>query len=199
MIKGRAAGLVAVFLLVIAIVAGGLSAYQAYSARLNPNFEGLEDLQSVEEFATSFNIEQGKPRLVLLMSPTCPVCVAGANWVEKNILDAYPEADISVLAVWFNMYPGDQKNEWDPIIIDDPRVSHYWNEGRHLGKWYASEGVYTRFGGQIAWDMFILYGPDTIWEDGTQSIVSSGATIIREKDLLFDSLLPYLESEESGL
>lgn len=192
MIKGKNATIVAGLLLGLGLIVGGFAAYQSYATTKYPNFEGLNNLQSVDEFAQIFDHESGKARLVLLMSPTCPVCVAGANWVEDNILDAYPEADIAVIAVWFNMYPGDQKAKWDPIIIDDARVSHYWNEGKQLGRWYAEEGVYTRFGGDIAWDMFILYGPDSKWDEGTQAIISSGATIIREQDLLLETAIPFL-------
>lgn len=193
MIKGRAAVFLAGTLLGIALLAGALSAYQSYSARINQNFEGLSDLHSIDEFAQFFDLEEGKARIVLLVSPTCPVCFAGANWVEKNILDAYPEADIAVFAVWFNMYPGDHQTKWNPKLLDDSRVSHFWDEERQLGNWYASEGAYPY--GPIAWDMFIFYAPNSSWDDGVQLIIRSGVTIIREKDLLFDSIFPYLAAD----
>src|SRR6266536_287501 len=52
----------------------------------------LTDLHSVGEFQHLFNQDVGTPRLVLILSPTCPTCHAGASWVRTEILEKYRTA-----------------------------------------------------------------------------------------------------------
>src|SRR5690348_8682617 len=47
-----------------------------------------------------FNRDVGVPRLVLLTSPTCPACVGGADWVQTEVLNQYPDVKLRVYTVW---------------------------------------------------------------------------------------------------
>lgn len=78
------------------------------------------------------------------------------------------------------------KGRVDPRdLLDDPRVTTFWDDGRRVGRWY-DENV-TRLGrrsGQddrVEWDAYFLYGPDGHWDDGRHPVVSWGRTVFAER------------------
>jgi hypothetical protein len=111
--------------------------------------------------------------------------------VQADILDVYPDADVAVYAVWFNMLPSDDRRSWDPDLLSDPRVSHYWDEPRELGRWYAEYVPF--FGGSIAWDIFYLYGPQAEWTEGPDPLIASGYTLFGERMHLLDQISPLID------
>ncbi|GMR23458.1 MAG: hypothetical protein BMS9Abin37_1888 [Acidobacteriota bacterium] len=123
------------------------------------------------------------------------MCVQGARWVQTNILDAKPDAAIHVYAIFFEIVAGDKgaKYEVDPReMLDDPRVTHFWDERRLTGRWF-DENV-TRIGkrtgeeGRIEWDTFILYDDRAEWTDEPPRTVSWGRPVIQEKTRLLRDL-----------
>jgi hypothetical protein len=115
--------------------------------------------------------------------------------VQANILDAMPDADVRVYAIFFEIVAGDEgaKYDVDPKeLLDDPRVTLYWDEDRTSGYWF--EDNVTRVGkrageeGRIEWDAFILYGNDVEWSDEPPRSVSWGRPVIQEKLRLLQSL-----------
>jgi hypothetical protein len=47
----------------------------------------LIDLHNVDDLKMLFDKDLGRFRLVLLLSSTCPVCIAGSRWVKGGYLD----------------------------------------------------------------------------------------------------------------
>jgi hypothetical protein len=115
--------------------------------------------------------------------------------VQTNILEAKPDAAIRVYAIFFEIVAGDKgaKYEVDPReLLDDPRVTHFWDERRLSGRWF-DENV-TRLGkrtgeeGRIEWDTFILYDEKVEWSDEPPRTVSWGRPVIQEKSRLLRDL-----------
>ena len=115
--------------------------------------------------------------------------------MQTNILDAKPDAAIRVYAVFFEIVAGDKgaKYEVDPHeLLDDPRVTLFWDERRVTGRWF-DENV-TRIGkrtgeeGRIEWDTFILYDARAEWTDEPARTVSWGRPLIQEKNRLLRDL-----------
>lgn len=129
--------------------------------------------------------------------------MAGARWVQKEILDAHPGVKVRVYAISFRMLPSDRVAEWlvDPYdLLSDPRVDHFWDEDRVIGRWYAgrederSEGS----GDRVEWDAYFLYDPDATWDDSPPEPVSWGRTIVQTREKLrrdFDRLSNQLGQE----
>ena len=115
--------------------------------------------------------------------------------MQANILDAKPDARIRVYAIFFEIVAGDKgaKYEVDPHeLLDDPRVTLFWDERRVTGRWF-DENV-TRIGkrtgeeGRIEWDSFILYDDRAEWTDEPPYTVSWGRPLIQEKTRLLRDL-----------
>ena len=115
--------------------------------------------------------------------------------MQTNILDAKPDAALRVYAIFFEVVAGDKgaKYEVDPReLLDDPRVTHFWDERRLTGRWF-DENV-TRLGkrageeGRIEWDTFILYDERAEWTDEPPPTVSWGRPVIQEKTRLLRDL-----------
>lgn len=122
------------------------------------------------------------------------MCVNGASWVRENILKKYPDEEITVYAVWFNMIPGDRKERWNPKQLDDARVTHYWDQDRVVGKWISANVKDCEHLGPVDWDSYYLFDSDGEWDDTLQGIKACGTPIYRKTqrlalaaDALFDS------------
>ena len=78
--------------------------------------------------------------------------------------------------------------------MGDPRVMHFWDEKRLVGRWYETE--VTQLGGhgegRVEWDAYFLYGPDAVWDEKPPQHVSWGRTIVGSREELnrhFDDLI----------
>lgn len=115
--------------------------------------------------------------------------------MQTNILDAKPDAALRVYAIFFEIVAGDKgaKYEVDPReLLDDPRVTHFWDERRLSGRWFDENvtGLGKRTGeeGRIEWDTFILYDEKVEWTDEPPRTVSWGRPVIQEKNRLLRDL-----------
>ncbi len=113
--------------------------------------------------------------------------MSGARRVQKEILDARPEADLRVYAIYFEMVEDDRgaKSRVKPSdLLDDPRVTSFWDDGRIAGRWF-DENV-TKLGerqgdpDRIEWDSFILFGREARWGDTPPDHVSWGRPLVQE-------------------
>ena len=108
------------------------------------------------------------------------MCVAGAQWAQKEILEKRPDADIRVYAVWFSMLESDSRPAWPRDALTDPRVTHLWDEKRVLGRWYAQDLKLKMWSGSLKtwtdalWDAYLLYDPGTRWTSGPKPLVGWG-------------------------
>lgn len=170
------------------------------------------DLNSVEDFQAIFNEHQGKQRLVLFLANGCPSCLAGARWLEQSILVQDPDLDVTIFAVWFgtvpsNMLPRELNGRRDETLLNDPRVIHFWDRGRSVNQFFAAKvplegpdrsSLDNLYGGavwgQFIWDVYLLYGPEAVWNDVPDRLVSSGYPILSTRMALQATLNPNLPS-----
>ena len=111
--------------------------------------------------------------------------------MQAEILEEYPQLDIQVYAIWFNILPSDHQGAWDVSLFSDLRVNQYWDEARHIGAWYAENNFFSH--GSIAWDIYYLYGQDAVWEEFPEPLQRSGYTVFGDRNRLLEeveSLLP---------
>lgn len=105
--------------------------------------------------------------------------------MQQNILEKHPAADLRVYAVWLPMLATDARSEWDPSLLDDPRVQHFWDERRVAGEWLADpDHIDLDYPGPIVWDAYLLFRPGARWQDSPTELASAGWTLIGTADKL---------------
>jgi len=81
---------------------------------------------------------------------------------------------------------GDANPKVADLLVDD-RATHFWDGQRRLG--YALGRMLGRSPTELAWDIFLVYGPDASWGDAP---VAVGSPVISESGALQRALRPYL-------
>ncbi len=78
---------------------------------------------------------------------------------------------------------GDARSEWKKSFIPDPRVVHFWDEQRVVGRWFAEQG---RYAGdvEVVWDIYFLFGPEARWEELPDPLLSWGNTVVGTREKL---------------
>lgn len=111
--------------------------------------------------------------------------------MQKEILEAKPEANLRVYAIFFEMVEGDRgaKFRVNPKeLLDDPRVTMFWDDRKVAGHWF-DENV-TKLGerqgdpNRIEWDSYVLFGPQAQWGEGPPDHVSWGRPLVQEAERL---------------
>jgi hypothetical protein len=127
--------------------------------------------------------------------------------VQEIVLKENPDADVQVYAVWFAMYPGDVRERWPMEALSDPRVVHYWDDGKNVGRWYADrvpEMATSMASGSkgheapILWDAYLVYGPDARWDAAPTGLRRWGRTIMGTRDALKESVEGLLKGTASN-
>ena len=95
--------------------------------------------------------------------------------------------------MWFDVLLDDDRSEWDPEMMPDPRVIHYWDTERALANWIPQQEAYKSLTfGPFAWDQYFLYGPEAVWGDVPVPLISSGHTVLNKRKRLEKTLLPLI-------
>ena len=85
------------------------------------------------------------------------------------------------------MLPGDSRERWDPTLLTDPRVVHYWDTEADIGQYFGQNRDaigFTYFSGAIVWDAYLLFGPEAQWTDVPTPLESFGFTVLADKEEL---------------
>lgn len=81
----------------------------------------------------------------------------------KQLMNTVTSDDLRMYVIWLPMLRTDN----DVAAVEaareltDPRVQHFWDEGRWSGDTW--DGVLSL--GTIAWDIYFVYGRDVAWSD----------------------------------
>jgi len=118
------------------------------------------------------------------------------------VLAQHPNADLRVYAIWFSMFGSEQREHWPSDALTDPRVVHFWDEEKVVGRWYMQRlaGIQEQRApktsgatGPVLWDAYLLYGAESVWEETPTGLRSWGRTILRTQDTLRTSVSAALE------
>jgi hypothetical protein len=106
------------------------------------------------------------------------------------VLAKQPTAQLRVYTIWMVGLGNERRSNWNPDVMPDPRVLHFWDAGRFVGPWFAKT-----VNGQAGymWDAYLLYGPNATWDQTPGSLLGTGGTIIDVSAELRDKLAPLLK------
>jgi hypothetical protein len=97
-----------------------------------------------------------------------------------------------VYVVWLPMLSGEVRSDVEVGLLDDGRVTQFWDGGRVAGTWLAEEGVGGESGAGVVWDAFYVFGPDAVWNEKPAPVAAFGAPVVSERGALERALRPLL-------
>lgn len=103
--------------------------------------------------------------------------------MQDDVLSKYPDRDVAVTVVWFNMVRTDARDRWPRNEIVDRRARHLWDPGKVVGSSLASRAALAAWR-PVAWDAWLLYPSGTTWDVTTPVPAARGRTIIKTRDAL---------------
>lgn len=143
----------------------------------------------VDSLSTCFNEDEGTVRMLLLLSPTCSLCLQGASEIEDMVLKKINEADVRVYAVWLPILKTDSADRVAHAMgrLPDSRVRHFWDNRAELAGKYSHvlgleadlqgwiSSIFSRLvaayncslhysGPSPAWDVYMLFGQTAQWK-----------------------------------
>lgn len=98
------------------------------------------------------------------------------------------------------MIATDSRSRWPAGLLDDPRVRHWWDEEKVVGRWFGRHPDYGDDPDLVIWDTYFLYGPTATWEGegGPTDLVSWGYTIVENREKLRRDLRAMAAPETGG-
>lgn len=122
--------------------------------------ERLQD--SIEPLAAAFNRAADRPRVLVVLSPACPVCLAGVETVQRELLTV--DSEIAVLVVWMEALPYDitrNPGRRIEILAGDPRVVQFYDSRQITGRQIGARLGWPE--GKLAWDVYLFYPAGVTW------------------------------------
>ncbi|MEO7148740.1 MAG: hypothetical protein ABIY40_02195 [Rhodanobacteraceae bacterium] len=114
----------------------------------------------------AFNQAKGSVRLVLLVDPTCAVCLRGMVDVNADLLAVTADPRLQTFIV-FEPVIGGKASDIAPAasLLSNAHLHLFWNAGGGFGRLYVTAVDLRRHGKLVnAWDVWTVYGPDATWE-----------------------------------
>ena len=115
-------------------------------------------------------------------------CLAGASWVQNNILSRSPDPALRVFVVWVP-FLGGTRGAISPSIFPDSRVTYLWDQNAVSSQWFSQH--VTRQPGPT-WDYYLLFGPRARWGSVPGPVVSQGGPVIADGGSLLAAIRPLL-------
>lgn len=140
--------------------------------------------QSLPQLKEEFNGSPDSERVLLLLSPTCPVCVKGGS-VVNAVLKTHPASSVRVIAIWEPILPTDWIRPTSVVldILSDRRVIQWWDNQHlvaHLLQTSVGQqgpGCCRRHG--TLWDVIAVYPPGAKWADALPAPTYFAGPVVR--------------------
>lgn len=107
------------------------------------------------------------------------MCQAGAREVLSEILQENPSEFVRVFAVWFAVLGPDSSAQVDTSLLDDPRVTQYWDSDGEVSAFLSDHGDEIGLPEDgLLWDAYLLFASDATWEDVPMGLIGWGAPVV---------------------
>ena len=108
--------------------------------------------------------------------------------MRENVLDAEESDQLRVYAVWLNQRVTDGRGAIDPSILDDPRVTQYWDADGITGTHFAETDLGGLGYSGFVYDVYYVFGPEAAWADAPAPLAGSGGPVVSEGEQLLAAL-----------
>ena len=111
-------------------------------------------------------------------------------------MDKYTDKDLNVYVIWMPMLASDERSRWKASMIDDPRMTHFWDGSHAIGKWFTENVKSCVSLGPIAWDAYYLFDKEATWEEAPSPVVACGTPVYKATEALAEALEKIFDSED---
>ena len=108
--------------------------------------------------------------------------------MRDNILESETSKELRVYAVWLNQRVTDERGAIDNSILDDPRVTQYWDPEGITGTHFADADLGGLGYSGFVYDVYYVFGPDAAWADEPAPLAGAGGPVLYEGDKLLQAL-----------
>lgn len=108
--------------------------------------------------------------------------------MRDNVLDAEASDELRVYAVWLNQRVTDEPGAIDPSILDDPRVTQYWDPDGITGTHFAETDLGGLGYSGFVYDVYYVFGPEAAWAEEPAPLAGSGGPVVYEGEQLLVAL-----------
>jgi hypothetical protein len=140
--------------------------------------------QSLAQVKAEFNASADSERVLLLLSPTCPVCVKGSS-VVNAVLKRNPADKIRVITIWEPMLPTDWNRPTSAVLdlLSDRRVVQWWDQ-EHIVAGLVKQSLAGQNPGccwrhDTLWDVVAVYPPGAKWTETLPAPKFFGGPVVR--------------------
>lgn len=121
----------------------------------------------LHELKEAFNADQGSTRVLMIVSPQCPMCRRGADVVQKQALSQIKSDRLKVYVVWIHRFPlldTRAAAKEATHLVPDERSRHFWDGAGRLGQAYAKV-INLPHKKKFAWDVYFVFDAKAKWGD----------------------------------
>lgn len=164
-----------VLVAILAVVAA-LALWSAWQPRRTPSGQPpLESITSgnLSDFRKAFNHSPARVRMVLLFSPTCPVCLRGSSATE-SLLERIHDPRLEILVVWEPILPTDWEMPTNAVLgrLHNSDVVQFWDHDHVVAHAIARELISNPTGPKPRccglhrnlWDFAAIYSAGSLWQ-----------------------------------
>ncbi|HUQ21493.1 MAG TPA: hypothetical protein VM049_00605 [Gaiellaceae bacterium] len=104
--------------------------------------------------------------------------------MRSKILETIDSPDLRVYAVWLNQRSTDARDEIDASILDDRRVTQYWDGEAVTGTYFADSDVAGMGYAGFVYDVYYVFDPQAAWDEDPQPVAAAGGPVLYKLDEL---------------
>lgn len=131
-------------------------------------------------------------------------CTVSARVVQRYVFDKIPDERLKIYVVWgsFKERETEADARFAAPFVPDPRATHFWTPSTAPGDLFQAPLSPLGLGQFSAWDSFLLFAPETKWEDTAPAPVHFMHRQVKEKPLngvrLFEQVRALLDGNQQA-
>lgn len=83
--------------------------------------------------------------------------------MRSKLLDAVDSPNLRVYAVWLSQRALDARDAIDASLLEDPRVTQYWDAAGLTGTYFAENDLGGLGFSGFVYDVYYVFGRDAAW------------------------------------
>ena len=108
--------------------------------------------------------------------------------MRSKILNVVDSPDLRVYAIWLNQRVTDARDAIDASILDDRRVTQYWDGEGITGTYFADADVAGMGYAGFVYDVYYVFGPQAAWAEDPEPVAAAGGPVVYELEKLLAAL-----------